>query len=125
MINRSDAGLQALYEQLLKLADKEDQAITADNLGELEACMRRKEEIFKKVREIESKQGRDGFSNTSNEVALLVEQVAARHERITEKIRVMVGECQQAILELQTGRRVHRAYYQARKRRSGDSVRLL
>ncbi|HME45967.1 MAG TPA: hypothetical protein VKF36_22965 [Syntrophorhabdales bacterium] len=118
-------GLRALYEQLLKLAEKEEQAITADNLGELEACMRRKEEIFIKLREIESRNEQHGQSKISQEMARLLAQVAERHERVQQKIKMMLGECQQAILEIQTGRRAHRAYYQARKKGPKHSPRLV
>lgn len=110
---------------MLKLADKEEQAITADNLGELEACMRRKEEIFKEVREIQGKKGQDGSSEYSEEVARLLEQVAERHERVRERIQAMLGECQQAILEIRAGQRAHRAYYRARKKGRERSARLL
>jgi len=120
-----DEGLRVLYEQLLKLAVKEEQAITADNLGELEACMRRKEEIIKKLREIESKKGHDGPSEHSEEVARLLEQVATRHEHIRERIKAMLGECQQAILEIRVGQRAHRAYYRARKKGRERAARLL
>ena len=43
------ADLPMLYEQLLNLAEKEEQALTGDNLEELEACMCRKEEIVTKL----------------------------------------------------------------------------
>jgi len=118
-------GLRSLYEQLLKLTDKEEQAITADNLGELEACARRKEEIFIKLREIEKKKEQHGLSKISEETARLLEQVAERHERVRERIQAMLGECQQAILEVRTGRRAHRAYWQARKKRAERSSRLV
>ncbi len=120
-----DEELRVLYEQLLKLADKEEQAITADNLGELEACMRRKEEIFKEVREIESKKNQHRPSEMSDEVGRLLVKVAERHERVTEKIRIMLGDCQKAIMEIRTGRKAHRAYHQARNKRREGSARLL
>ena len=118
-------GLRSLYEQLLKLAEKEEQAITADNLGELEACARRKEEIFKKLREIEKKKEQHGLSKISEEAARLLEQVAERHERVRERIQAMLGDCQQAILEVQTGRRAYRAYYQACRKGPKRSARLV
>ena len=125
MIKTFDEELRVLFEQLLKLADKEEQAITADNLGELEACMRRKEEIFNKLRKIESKKGESGSSGVSEDVARLLVQVAERHERVSEKIRIMLGDCQKAIMEIRNGRKAHRAYQQARSRRREGSARLL
>ena len=125
MVTPFNEGLRVLYEQLLKLAEKEEQAITADNLGELEACMRRKEEIVTKLCEIESKEGQNGPSECSEGVARLLEQVASRHEHVRERIKAMLGECQDAILEIRTGQRARRAYYRARKKGREDSARLL
>jgi hypothetical protein len=121
----SGQDISVLYEQLLKLAEKEEQALVAENMGELEACMRRKEEIVKKLREIESKKGQDGPSECSEEVARLLQQVTTRHECVRERIKVMLGECQDAILEIRTGQRAHRAYYPARKKGRERSTRLL
>lgn len=120
-----DEELRALYEQLLKLAEKEEQAITADNLGELEACATRKQKIIKKLREIENRKGQHGHLAMSDEVARLLVEAAERHERVQQKIKVMLGECQQAILEVRTGRRAHRAYWQAHKKRAERSPRLV
>src|SRR5512136_2367572 len=92
------ADLPMLYEQLLKLAEKEEQALTADKLEELEACMRRKEEIVTKLRELESKKGFDEPSECGEKVADLLERIVASHERVKEGIKVMLGECQDAIL---------------------------
>ncbi len=120
-----DERLRLLYEQLLNLAEKEEQAITAENLDELEACMRRKEEVFKKLREIESKNGRHVASEMSEEAAGLLAQVAERHERARERVAAMLSECRQALLEIRTGRQAHRAYSRARKEQPERSGRLL
>jgi hypothetical protein len=125
MSRSSNQELKTLYEQLLKFIQKEEQAITANHLGELQACVRRKQEIIGKLRDIESKKGQDGPSEHSEEVARLLEQVATRHERARERIRAMLIECQKAILEIQTGRRACRAYYQARKKAPKQSARLV
>ncbi|MGD0233569.1 MAG: hypothetical protein ABSC55_03415 [Syntrophorhabdales bacterium] len=125
MPESSKQGLQTLYEQLLKLVEKEEQAITANHLGELQACVRRKQEIIGKLREIESKKGQDGPSEHSEEVARLLEQVATRHERARERIRTMLIECQKAILEVRTAQQAHRAYYRARKKGRERPARLL
>jgi hypothetical protein len=118
-----DENLRLLYQRLLTLADKEDQAITANNLGELEACIRRKKEIFQRIREFETNKVR-GSSEVGPELAELIVLVAERHEHIKERIRAMLGECRQAILEIQSGRRAHRAYYCARKQRPEGPGRL-
>ena len=119
-----DESLRVLYQRLLRLADKEDQAITADNLGELEACMRRKKEIFQRIREIESNKG-SASQDASSELASLITLVAERHERTTERIRAMLGECRQTILQAQSDRRAHRAYHHCRQSSMKDSTRLL
>ena len=120
MVTAFDEGLRMLYNQLLKLAEKEGQAITADNLGELEACMRRKEDILKKLRESEK-----GEAEISDGEAQLLAQVVKSHERVTEQIKALLGECQKAILEIRTGSRAHRAYDQARRKGHEHSARLL
>jgi Flagellar protein FliT len=125
MTTPSGKELRGLCEQLLKLAEKEEQAIAADNLEELEACTRRKEEIVTKLREIESNERQNGPSGDSEEVVRLLQQVTARHEYVRERIKAMLGECQDAILEIQTGQQARRAYYRARKKGRERSARLL
>ena len=117
--------LRMLYEQLLKLAEKEEQALTADNLEELEACMRRKEEIVTKLRELESKKSLDEPSECGEKVADLLERIVAGQERVKDRIKVMLGECQEAILGMRAGQRAHRAYYRTRKKSRERSARLL
>ena len=119
------ADLPMLYEQLLNLAEKEEQALTGDNLEELEACMCRKEEIVTKLRELESKKGLDERSECSEKVAGLLERIVAGQERVKEGIKVMLGECQDAILEMRAGQQAHRAYYRTRKKCRERSARLL
>jgi hypothetical protein len=123
-VNLFNKGLRALYEQLLQLSEKEEQAITADNLGELEACMRRKEDILKNLRETENGKGEHEASENIDVAQLLV-RVVESHERVREQIKAMVGECQQAILEIRTGSRAHRAYDRARRNGRERSARLL
>jgi hypothetical protein len=125
MTTPSEKMLRVLYEQLLRLAEKEEQAIAADNLGELEACMSRKEEIVIELREIESKESQNGPSERGQEVARLLQEVTTRHERVRESIKAMLGECQDAILEIRTGQRARRAYYRGRKKGRERSARLL
>lgn len=125
MIASFGTDLRMLYEQLLKLAEKEEQALTADNLEELEACMRRKEEIVEKLRELESKKGHDEPSEYSEKVAGLLERIVTSQERVKDGIKVMLGECQDAILEMRAGQRAHRAYYRTRKKGRERSARLL
>ncbi len=117
-----DCSAEALYEQLLRLADKEEQALTADNLGELKACIHKKEEVFKKLRSLENNLGQ---SIGTDESAALLQQVSERHELVRKRVKIMRDECERVILEIRTGRRAYRAYCYSGITGSEDSARLL
>jgi len=117
MAESCNQELQTLYEQLLKLVEREEQAIAANHLGELRACTRRKQEIVARLREIESEKGQDGAqdANQGAELVRLLGQVVIRQERATARIQAMLLECGKAILEVRSARRACRAYYRSRK----------
>jgi hypothetical protein len=117
--------LQMLCEQLLKLTEKEEQALIADNIEELEACVKRKEEIVKKLRELESKKGHNEPLEYSEQAASLLERIIISQERVSDSIKAMLGECQDAILEIRAGQQAQRAYYRTRKKGRERSTRLL
>jgi flagellin-specific chaperone FliS len=125
MTDSLEADLEMLYEELLKLAGKEEQALTADNLDELEACICRKEEIVRKLRQVEEEQGHRWSSETSEKVARLLDQIVTRQERVRDGIEVMLNECQETILEIRAGQRAYRAYHRDRKKGRERSARLL
>jgi hypothetical protein len=122
MSYRLDCTVETLCEQLLRLADKEEQALTADNLGELEACMHKKEEIFKRLRSLENNSGQGVGMDKST---ALLRQVSERHQLIRERVKIMRDECERALLEIRNGRRAHRAYSHSRRTGSENSARLL
>jgi hypothetical protein len=125
MEKSSKEGVRTLYNQLLKLSDREKQALIADNLEELEACLRRKEEIIEKLREAEREKEQDGPSGYGEETNRLLEQVIEAHEHVKDDISTMLIECRKAILELRTGQRAHQAYYRAGRKGRERSARLL
>ena len=106
-----------LYEELLKLADKEQRAVRADNLAELEACLRRKEAIVEKLRE--------AGPQDQPELNALVEEAAEAHEGVQNSIKSMLDECRQALLEVRTGQRAHLAYQGSRNKNRERSAKVL
>jgi hypothetical protein len=106
-----------LYEELLELAEKEQSAVKADNLAELEACLRRKEAIVEKLREA-------GMQDQP-ELNTLVEESAEAHERVLNSVKGMLDECRRAILEVRTGQRAHLAYQGSRNKNRERSAKVL
>jgi hypothetical protein len=120
-----DADIRILYDRLLRLAKKEEQALTADNLEELEACMCRKEELIRNLHHLENEGSHRGSSGYSEKVGSLLEQIVIRQERVRGGIKKMLDECQEAILEIRSGQRAHRAYTRGPKKNREHSARLL
>ena len=114
-----------LYKQLLKLTTKEVRAVKAANLEELEACLRRKEELVEKLREAGNRQGEGFLPQDQPELSTLVEEAAEAHEGVLNSVKGMLEECRQAILEVRTGQRVHRAYQRSRKKNRERSAKVL
>ena len=116
-------NLQLAYEQLLRLVEKEKQALTIDNLEELEECMRRKVVIVSALR----KEGKDLNmpSECSDSVTALIEEIVAGQEHVKEGIQAMLSQCQNAILELRSAFRGYRAYHGVGKRIDDHSTRQL
>ena len=114
-----------MYKQLLRLADKEEQAIIAENLDELEACALRKQEILKQMGEIEFRQDACAAPEERKEAILVLADVAERHERMTKRIQTMRDECRKGVLRIRNGRHAHRAYHRARQQESDGSGRLM
>jgi hypothetical protein len=109
--------LITLYKQLLKLADKEESAVKAANLEELEACLRRKERIVEKLRE--------AGTQDQPELSTLVEEATKAHEVILAGVKGMLDECRQAILGVRTGHQAHLAYQRSRKKNRERSAKVL
>ena len=122
-LERSEAI--TLYEQLLELADKEERAVKAANLEELEACLRRKEEIVEKLREAGNRQGEGILPQDQPELSTLVEEAAEAHEGVLNSVKSMLDECRQAILGVRTGQRAHLAYQRSRKKNRERSAKVL
>jgi hypothetical protein len=108
--------LRTVYGQLARLVEKEERALAFENLIELEACMRRRAEIVKKLQSLESKRWFDESSDCVERVAGLLEQIIARQERVKLGIKLMASQCQDAIMEIRAGQQAHRAYHRAAKK---------
>ena len=118
-------GVQELYKQLLRLADKEEQAIIAENLQELEACAFKKHEILKRVSEAESRCDGRATPEERKVMAALLTEVAEKHERTQKGIQTMCDECRKGVLRIRNGRHAHRAYHRAGQQEPDGSGRLM
>ena len=117
--------LRVLCEQLLTTADQEEQALAAGDLGQLEACVSRKEEIARQFREVECEENRTEPSPYRDEVARLLEQATRRHQRVRRRVEMMLDECTQALLEMRIEVRARQAYYRAQNKGCERSAHLL
>jgi hypothetical protein len=117
--------LRVLCEQLLTTADQEEQALAAGDLGQLEACVGRREEIARQFREVECEENRTEPSPYGDEVARLLEQATRRHQRVRRRVEMMLDECTQALLEMRIEVRARQAYYRARNKGCERSAHLL
>jgi hypothetical protein len=114
-----------LYEELLKLADKEQRAVKADNLAELEACLRRKEAIVEKLREAGFGQDEGIPPQDQPELNALIEKAAEAHEGVRNSVESMLDECRRAILGVRTGHQAHLAYQRSRNKNRERSAKVL
>lgn len=119
------SGVITLYEQLLKLADEEKRAVKAANLEELQACLRRKEEIVEKLREAAYRQGEGIPPQDPPELNALIEKAAEAHEGVRNSVKGMLDECRQAILGVRTGHQAHLAYQRNRNKNRERSAKVL
>ena len=114
-----------LFEQLLELADREQRAVTEGNLEELEACLRRKEEIVQALREGDIGSARGVGVNGRAGLGTLVEQALLGNVDIAKGIGRMAEECRRTIVAVRTGQRAQLAYQESRRLKREHSSKVL
>ena len=101
-----------LCDELLGMAEREMTALGAGNLDELEQCLARKSHVLEELTSIDS--GTEQAGLFAGELLEVLAQVRHAHNQVRDGVRSMLGACEEEIVNVERGRKAHRAYHRGR-----------
>jgi hypothetical protein len=104
--------MRELCDELLGMAQREITGLGAGNLDELERCLARKSHVLEELTSIDSGTGPAG--RFTGELLEVLEQVRNTHNQVRDGVRSMLGACEEEIVNVERGRKAHRAYHRGR-----------